>query len=287
LLDQYPGTGVLFRELIGLGGARLAEQREHARRHMSRAAPPLRANWTFALSPHAPYTAALELIHEAVELSCCQRVPVALHLAESLEELELLATGSGPFRELLERFEVWNPAAFPGGRAPADYLQALSRAPRGLVIHGNYLDDNDWRYLADHRDTLSAVYCPRTHDYFQHPRYPLSRMLDRGARVVLGTDGRASTCNLNLFEELQFAAARHGDVAPRQLLRMVTIEAAIALGCESRVGSLAAGKRADLIAVPLPRSPRSGDDPYATLLDAGQRISAVWCGGSPVQVPEE
>ncbi len=84
------------------------------------------------VSPHAPYTVSPELLGKLVKLACAGKLPVAMHLAESAEELELLSAGSGPFRDLLDARSMWDPAAISVGSRPLDYLRQLADAPRAL-----------------------------------------------------------------------------------------------------------------------------------------------------------
>lgn len=265
-----------FRELIGLSQPRVAEQREIAWDYLTR---PSSSRIKRGLSPHAPYTAAPELVRQAVRFSKENNVNIAMHLAESPEELELLAAGEGPFRELLQRLGAWDPSVFAKEKTPGDYLPMLKEAHRCLIIHGNFLASDDWAFLARHTDSMSTVYCPRTHHYFRYPDYPLSRMLDAGVRVVLGTDGRASNPDLDSFREFQFAAERHGDVRLENLLRMVTLDAAAALGEAAGIGSLEPGKVADLVILELARTPSGKQDPYTAVIDGNAKVSGVYLNG--------
>jgi len=104
----------------------------------------------------------------------------AMHLAETLEEWELLASHSGPLVERLTALRAWHPQAIPRGIAPYDYLQMLSAAHRVLVVHGNYLGAPERELLANNRDHMSLVYCPRSHAYFGHAAYPLAQALAAG-----------------------------------------------------------------------------------------------------------
>ena len=131
------------------------------------------------ISPHAPYTVHPGLLKRLVALAVEKKLPVAMHLAESREELELLATGTGPFRDLLVDRSMWDTEAIPLGSTPLDYLRTLAEAPRALVIHGNNLSDEEIGFLAAHRERMSVVYCPRTHAYFGHDPYPLEQNAGR------------------------------------------------------------------------------------------------------------
>jgi cytosine/adenosine deaminase-related metal-dependent hydrolase len=179
----------VFLELLGLSEDRVAPLLEQAARHLDRGAS--QSVWRAGLSPHAPYTVHPRLLEQAVALSAARQVPLAMHLAESFEELELLRSASGPLRQLLADLGAWDPTAIPRGIRPGDYLQILARAHRALVIHGNFLTGDEIGQIAAARDRLSVVYCPRTHARFVPGKYPLAEMLAAGVHVALGTDSRA------------------------------------------------------------------------------------------------
>ena len=230
------------------------------------------------ISPHAPYTVNLNLLERLASLAAREKMPIAMHLAESPEELQLLREGTGPFRELLEQRSMWDTGAIPAGTNPQTYLKCLSAAEHSLVIHGNYLGSAEIEYLAQHRDNMSVVFCPRTHQYFGHPAYSLEEMLAAGVRVILGTDSRASNPDLSILAELRFLAERYPNIAGKQLLAMGTLDAARALGWQDSVGSLTPGKSADLAALPCSTSAES----IAELLHSQSRPTQVWVCGQRV-----
>lgn len=216
------------------------------------------------LSPHAPYTVLPELLREAVALSASARLLLAMHLAESLEEIELLRSCGGPLRRLLDELDAWSPELLAVGPRPLDYLKALAPAHRVAVIHGNHLDDTEIAFLGAHAAHMSVVYCPRSHAHFCHPAYPLAAMLDAGVSLALGTDSRASAPDLNLLEEMRFAAAQHPGVSREAILRMATLGAARAIGQEDFFGSIAPGKSGRLSFLPLPEG--TAADPHHLLV---------------------
>ena len=122
---------------------------------------------------------------------------MAMHLAESREELQLLSDGTGPFQELLEERSMWDAEAIPRGSRPLDYLRMLAEATASLVIHGNYLDEDELEYLAG----ATASEC---HSCIARGRTPISstrpirsvKRIAAGVRVALGTDSRASNPDL-------------------------------------------------------------------------------------------
>jgi len=238
------------------------------------------STWHPGLGPHAPYSVLPELFNAAVSLSAASRVPMAFHLAESREELELLRSGGGPFRQRFEELGTCDPALFIPGRRPLDYLRQLAEAHRALVIHGNYLDDEEIAFLAERAERMAVVYCPRTHAFFQHDLYPLEQMLAAGAVVALGTDSRASSPDLSVLAEMRTVAKRHPDVAGDVVLQLGTLNAARALGRAAEIGSLEPGKHANLAVVALP--PHDAADPHQLLLDGNEPVVATWYRGSPV-----
>jgi cytosine/adenosine deaminase-related metal-dependent hydrolase len=216
------------------------------------------------ISPHAPYTVSPDLLKKVCELSAQERFPVAMHLAESLAEIELLASHSGPLVEQLQTMKAWHPGAIWRGISPRDYLELLAAAHRALVIHGNFLGESDWQFLAGRRDRMSVVYCPRTNSYFKHGRYPLAEMLAAGVRVAVGTDSLATSPDLSLLAELRHIVREHPAVPPGEVLNLGTLAGAKALGLESRLGSITPGKEASLAVAQLP----DPADPWSILTHA-------------------
>jgi len=274
--SESPLHLTVFRELLGLAEERQQKLLETAEGYTD-ARKVFQPNVTVGVSPHAPYTVRPELVDRVARLAAEKHVIVAMHLAETTEELELLASASGPLVELLTELESWPAGAVPRGIRPYDYLQMLSQAPQSLVIHGNYLSSEEIGFLAEHRARMSVVYCPRTHAYFGHASYPLAEMLRRGASVVLGTDSRASSPDLNLLTEMRFVRDHH-DVPPAAVLRMGTLEGARAFGIAPVCGTLTPGKRADLTIVALPNS-SDRSDPYELLFDPASRVVQTYVNG--------
>jgi cytosine/adenosine deaminase-related metal-dependent hydrolase len=271
--DRSAAQVTVFLELLGLAPDRLEPLWTEARQH----AQAVGTRWQAGLSPHAPYTVRPELLQRVCRLSAERQLPVAMHLAESFEEQELLRSGSGPLVALLQSLEAWDPLAVPRGIQPLDYLKWLAEAHRALVIHGNYLTGEELRFLASHAGVMSLVYCPRTHAYFRHGRYPLAEALAAGVNVALGTDSRASSPDLSLLEDLRAAYFLHPDVPPRDILRLGTAAAAKALGLDGVTGDLRPGLRADFVVVPLPD--RDAADPYELLFESDADVAGVCLRG--------
>ena len=274
--DASRKRGLLFLELLGF-----REERHAALQQLTVAfledGQARQLVLESGLSPHAPYTVAPRFLQWVAETAQQHRRRLAMHLAESRAELELLATSSGSLRQLLDDVQAWQPGQIATDSRPLDYLRSLAAAEHTLVVHGNYLDAAEIDFLGQHRDRFTVVYCPRTHHYFGHEKYPLARLLQAGARVALGTDSRASNPDLSLLSEMRRVAHAHPDVAPEAILHMGTLAGAEALGYAASCGSLRPGKRADLIILPI--EPKSSADPYAIWLESCLPPRAVYQQG--------
>lgn len=224
-LPNQQTSCVAFRELIGLGPARVQQQLELAESFLT--ALPV-AGVHRALSPHAPYTVHPDLLEQAVALAIKHQAPLAMHLAETTDELELLESGTGRFQTFLSTMGLFDPMQFPGGRCILDLLKVLSAAPKVLAVHGNYFTNDDLSFLSRHPN-ITTVYCPRTHHFFGHTSHPFRKLLRAGCRVVLGTDSRASNPDLSIWRELQHVARLAPELSPGQLLAMITTHAAEAM----------------------------------------------------------
>ena len=246
---------VVFRELIGLSKKRHYDA-SRAANHWVAGRYPGTATCQPGISPHAPYSFRADgLSHPSYIPDFGNRVTI--HLAETRAELELLDKRSGAFVVFLAELGVWDPSGLAWG--PEQVLSSTSWAKHALYAHCNYLSPE-----VAFGENQSIVYCPRTHAAFGHPPHPFREFLRRGVRVCLGTDSLASNPDLDILAEARFVRSRYPDFPGDQLLRMVTLAGAEALGWAGECGSLDAGKSADLVAVPLPD--RDAADPHELVL---------------------
>ena len=245
--QESVGELIAYREFIGLSKSSVADLLQQAAAHINAAKT---RKWHAGLSPHAPYTVHGDLLSGLCSLSAVHQVPLAMHLAETLEEIELLEMSTGPLRELLDRLGVWDAVGILSPGSIQAHLEELNRCWRASIIHGNYLDVDHLRFIGQHRDVMSVVLCPRTHAYFGHSEYPLEQMLAANVRVALGTDSRASNPDLSMIAELGFVAAKFPNVSAEQLLFSATHAGAYTLGLENTVGAIVAGASSRLLVVP-------------------------------------
>lgn len=234
---------------------------------------------TAGVSPHAPYTVLPAHAQAAVAFAAERGRPWTMHLAETSEEVEFLRAGPAglpdPLRSMIETrdFGSWR-------GSPGEYVSRLNTQHGGALVHMNYLEDDDIDRLRT--GPHGVVYCPRAHQFFGHPVHPLPRLLAGGVRVAIGTDSLASNDSLSILDELHFV--RHqveSNLPPERLLRMGTLDAAEMLGLGDRIGSIEAGKQADLAAFPCDGKCA---DPLADLLDTPRPALTVFVAGCEISL---
>jgi aminodeoxyfutalosine deaminase len=243
---------VAFRELLGLDPATVALQLGTAAEFLDHSRGQEGDNVIRGLSPHASFSVHPRLLDGIISLATSRRSPVAIHLAETRAELQLLASGTGELVDLLTEAGIWQGPLYPPGTTPLDLLRRLEALPRVVIAHGNYFGDAELDFLAG-RPNLAVAYCPQTHAFFGHENHPWRELTARGGVVAIGTDGRCSNPDLSIWHELQFLRAKFPDSSAAELLRLGTINGARALGLESRLGTMEPAKSPGLAVIRLGR----------------------------------
>ena len=219
-------------------------------------------------APHAPYSVSDATLARVRRLADELDLPVAMHLHETAWEVEQSVQAHG--------------------RRPLARLAALGLAsPQLVAIHMTQASAEDLDLLAE--SGASVVHCPESNLKLGSGVCPVARLLGRGVRVALGTDGAASNNDLDLLAEARIAglvssgvAATPGDLVATDLLRMATLEGARVLGLGEVTGSIEPGKWADLCCIDL-RAARSWPvhDPVTAVIYAAsaQQVSDTWVAG--------
>jgi 5-methylthioadenosine/S-adenosylhomocysteine deaminase len=192
---------------------------------------------SFCLAPHAPYTVTDGTFERVAAVAREIDAPIHIHVHETTDEI------AGSLKE--------------HGVRPLARLERLGLLDERLIaVHAVHVDPDEIAQLADRG--VHVAHCPTSNMKLASGIAPVGPMLERGLSIGLGTDGAASNNRLDLFQEMRHAAllakVAGGDAAllpAHQALRMATLDGARALGLEREIGSLEAGKAADLCAVRL------------------------------------
>jgi 5-methylthioadenosine/S-adenosylhomocysteine deaminase len=190
---------------------------------------------TPAVAPHSIYTCPETLLKDAAALARANQAPLLIHVAEA------------PFEIEKSRHEH--------GLTTVQYLARIGLlGPNVLGAHCIWLDQADVQTMAHF--SAGCSYNPSSNMKTAAGLMPAVELLSAGVAVGLGTDGAASNNNQDMFEEMDLAAKeqKFARMDPRalsaeQVVEMATITGARALHLEQQIGSLEAGKKADLIVV--------------------------------------
>ncbi len=249
-IARSPLAGVLFYELIRFNAPDADAFVAQAAADVARLVPTERLRTS--LAAHAPYSVA-PLVFRAIHALVGREpfAPCSVHLSESVEEVEFIRTGGGPWRQLLEDVGAWDPAWVPPGGSPVKFLDDSGFLDgRVLAVHGVQMTAEDLQRLIDRRVTL--VTCPRSNGHTGAGAPPIEDFYRSGVRVAVGTDSLASAPDLNVFAEIATMRALAPGVSASALLESATRHGAAALGFEADYGTIEAGKLARLILVDLP-----------------------------------
>jgi 5-methylthioadenosine/S-adenosylhomocysteine deaminase len=194
---------------------------------------------TAALAPHAPYTVSRTHLEQVRALATELHAPILIHVAETKNEAAQIKDNTASL-------------------SPVAYLDSIGFLGQDVVAaHGIWLTPGDIATLAAKR--VGVAHCPESNMMLASGVAPVVDLRRAGVSVGLGTDGPAgSNNNLDMVEEAASAARlqkiTRGDpkaLTARDVLEMATIGGARALGMEDRIGTLEAGKRADVIVINL------------------------------------
>ena len=219
-------------------------------------------------APHAPYSVSDETLQRIRQLADELEVPVQMHVHETAQEVEDAVSQSG--QRPLQRLEE---------------LGLLS--PALIAVHATQLLDSEIESLA--LAGSSVVHCPRSNLKLASGACPVAELMAAGVNIALGTDGAASNNRLDLWAEMETAAlfgkyvAHDPEAIPASAaLKMATINGARALGLADDIGSLVAGKAADVICVELTDvAVRPVLNPLSQLVYCAGRehVTDVWVAG--------
>jgi 5-methylthioadenosine/S-adenosylhomocysteine deaminase len=223
---------------------------------------------TWCLAPHSPYMVTPEALKKIQRLSEQFQIPIHIHLHETQAEID----------DSLKKY----------GKRPLQWFdEAGLLSPSLIGVHGVELTPAEIDRLA--ATGVSIVHCPESNLKLASGFAPIDQLLAAGVTVALGTDGAASNNDLDMFGELQTAAllckgvTRRATALPAaQALAMATLNGAKAFGLDREIGSLEAGKAADIIAVDLSSYlTQPVYNPMSHLVYAvnRQQVSDVWVAG--------
>ena len=272
MVEQSGIRGVLTRGVIGLcppevQESKLAEAIAFARDWNGKADGRI----TTMISPHAPYTCPPEYIERFVQAAHDYNLPLHTHMSETIAEVEQNVRDYG--------------------LRPVEHLDRLGFFSRpALVAHAVHLNDAEIELLA--AKEVAVSHNPVSNLKLASGIARVPELLRAGVTVSLGTDSVASNNNLDLFEEIRFAALLHkgvsGDptaIPALEALKMGTVYGAKSIWQQDQIGSLKAGMKADFIAVDIEQPhfyPKTDIISHLVYSGSGRDVLHVWIDGRQV-----
>jgi 5-methylthioadenosine/S-adenosylhomocysteine deaminase len=206
------------------------------------------------LSPHAPYTVSRRLFELITDYAIKENIKITVHAAESVQETDLMESGAGFFAGIYKNLNLeWNAPRC----SSVEYLSQIGvlRA-KPLLAHCVKVSGADIELLAESDSRI--VHCPKSNAKFGHGTAPLEKFLNRKIRVGFGSDSVASNNNCDILEEARFATlvarsaeGRNRFLTATEIIETATLGGALALGLDAEIGTLEAGKQADVIVISL------------------------------------
>lgn len=225
-----------------------------------------------ALAPHSVYVCARDVLEKMKQAAEAENLRVHIHVSETKKEVEDCKKARG--------------------KTPVEYLDELGLLSNKLMAaHSVWLSNSDLEIYKNRG--VKVAHCPISNMKLASGVAPLKRMLEMNITVGLGTDGAASNNTLDLFSDMRACALLHkvhpvksDSVGPdsnrefngvnnfdptaisaRQVVKMATSHGAKVLGREREIGSLEAGKKADIITIDLDKPHLTPIyDPYSHLV---------------------
>lgn len=193
------------------------------------------------LGPHAPYSVSAEQFVRVAEFCRKHNILLHTHISETQDEND----------QILARY----------GKTPTQWLESIGVLENHvLAAHSIHLDEQDMCIYSQRN--VHASYNPVSNLKLVSGFMPYRKLREYGIQISIGTDGAQSNNSMDLLRDLRTGALIQKQVegdatlfSAREMVRLATIEGAIALGMDRQIGSLEAGKRADFIALNT-RSPR-------------------------------
>lgn len=224
------------------------------------------------VSPHAPYTSGPDLLRAAGRFARSRRVPLMVHLAESADEVRLLASGEGRLAPTARRLAR---GFTPPRTGAVRYAESLGMLEDAIAIHCVQLLPGEAALLA--RRARGVVLCPRSNVHLRNGNPPVAELRSHGVRLALGTDSLASNSSFDLLAEARALRRIDRTLGAGTLLEMLTLGGARILGVDDRFGTLEVGKQADLAVFCVGETRH----PFERLIEVGsaQNLRSTMCAG--------
>lgn len=263
-------AGPIFFDFPGLDSMQWQERIAYAKAWPERLSEIGGPEIPMYLMPHGTYTVSPEHLHEIADLADQLGAAIHLHVSETQAENQ----------DVRERYNA----------TPVELMEKSDLLKRHTIYgHGVHLHDQDIEITAKRH--AGIAHCPGSNMKLGSGMAPLSRYLDAGISIGLGTDGCSSSNDLDMWRVIRLAAQMQAITATPErvdsaaIFNLATSQAAKAIGMENVIGSIEIGKAADLMAIDLNQAHLTPiHDIFALLVYSVGRadVTDLWIDGEMV-----
>lgn len=207
------------------------------------------AMFNLRLFPHSIYSLDTRKLREIFKIAKEKELGLGIHLAESIDEFKLSKGKQNDIEKLVFPLLSRKPKINTQNSSPLSYLSRINKDNLFVsLVHMNNLTNSDLELLKKRK--YPVILCPRS-NLFLNQKLPNLKFFMNYEKAGLGTDGLSSNFSINLMDEIRFLYLNSKKIVKQdcevRVLEKATIGGARALGIDNYVGSLEAGKRADII----------------------------------------
>ena len=267
--------GVIFHETLGYPKNVCDERLDDLIKRFG--ATPASPFITHGVSPHALYSTSAKLMEDASRFAKKNSAPVAIHTAETEEEVLFSTKGSGPLKDFLDKMGLFTANSHPTS-TPVFAIKKAGALNSSLLIHLNHPARGDLAKIKT--DNAKVAYCPMSNKWFGRgdKNHPLLKLLAAKIPVGLGTDSLASNNDLDMTAEMRQTLKNFVELTPSAVFDMATRGGSEALSLPKNFGTLRVGAPFDAVAIKAP-SHLAGQKLFRAIMSQKRKISAVWIGG--------
>lgn len=201
-----------------------------------------------SISPHAPYSVSRELFQKLANQN--ERV-YTLHHLESLAEIMFLKEKLGDFLKLYNSFNINIDDFTPEEKSATLYWLNNFDVDKLILVHNTFLSDDAYELITNKLKNVYWCLCPNANMYIENRLPNIPALINRGAKICIGTDSLASNHQLDILSELKTIKAQFPEISSEYLLQCATINGAEALGLEQEFGKFHIGKRNAVLQIDL------------------------------------
>ncbi|MBN2461156.1 MAG: guanine deaminase [Candidatus Cloacimonetes bacterium] len=221
----------------------------------------------YAFSPRFAPVCSSRLLHMVGDFTTKNNIFIQTHISENLQEIKMVRELFPNFRNYAEVYEAHN------------LLHS-----RTLLAHAIHMEEAELKIIRNHNSKI--IHCPDSNFFLKSGTFPLDKIKKAGIAFALGTDVGAGT-SLSMLNTMKMYNYRQPEqtVTPSEAFYRATLAGAASLGKDDHLGSIIAGKEADLTFIEIPDlAQKSKEDLLSDLLFLGDkfRVKSVWIAGKSV-----